>query len=152
ATTIASDGSGILVGLQHAVSAILQSPSFLYRVELGAPSPADGGRHKYTSFEMASRLASAVWNTVPDDPLLDAAAQDQLSTADAVLAQARRLLADARAHQGLLPFVDDLYGLEHIDGTAKDPAMFPQWKDTLRAAMHREIELRVDDMVFAAKG
>src|SRR6185295_16699686 len=68
ATTIGSGaGSSIVVGMRHAVWAILQSPSFLYRVELGVPSPADGGRLKYTSFEVASRLASALWNSVPDD-------------------------------------------------------------------------------------
>src|SRR5882757_8996738 len=49
ATDIAQEpGGSILVGLKYAVSAILQSPEFLYRVELGAPSPQDSGRHKYT--------------------------------------------------------------------------------------------------------
>jgi len=58
ATTIGNQtGSSVLIGIRHAAWAILQSPNFLYRVELGAPSAADGGRMKYTSFEMASRLA-----------------------------------------------------------------------------------------------
>src|SRR5450432_905106 len=97
ATTIGNKpGSSVLSGLRHAVWAILQSPSFLYRVELGAPSAADGGRLKYTGFEMASRLASSLWNTVPDDALLDAAAKDALSTPDGNVAQAQRMLADPR--------------------------------------------------------
>ena len=62
ATTIGNQsGSSVLIGVRHAVWAILQSPQFLYRVELGAPSAADGGRVKYTSFEMASRLAATLW-------------------------------------------------------------------------------------------
>ena len=44
----------------------------------GRPSAADGGRLKYTSFEMASRLAATLWASVPDDAVLDAAAQDTL--------------------------------------------------------------------------
>src|SRR5581483_9008924 len=53
ATTIGNrTGSSVLIGMRHAVWAMLQSPSFLYRVELGVPSAPDGGRLKYTSFEM----------------------------------------------------------------------------------------------------
>jgi hypothetical protein len=57
-------GSNVAAGLRSALNAILQSPSFLYRVELGAPSAADGGKLKYTDFEMASRLAATLWDSV----------------------------------------------------------------------------------------
>ncbi|HEX3695103.1 MAG TPA: DUF1592 domain-containing protein [Polyangia bacterium] len=63
------------------------------------PSAADGGRLKYTSFEVASRLAASIWASVPDDPLLDAAAQDSLSTSANVIAQAQRMMGDQRAHR-----------------------------------------------------
>ena len=102
ATDIAQEpGSSILVGLKYAVSAILQSPEFLYRVELGAPSAADGGRNKYTDFEMASRLASLLWVSVPDDALMNAAASGSLSTPAGVLAQAKTMLASPKAHQSI---------------------------------------------------
>ncbi|HXI54516.1 MAG TPA: DUF1595 domain-containing protein, partial [Polyangia bacterium] len=100
ATDIAQEpNSSILVGLKYAVSAILQSPDFLYRVELGTPSPADGGRNKYTDYEMASRLASLLWVSVPDDATLEAAASGKLSTPAGVLAQAKTMLASPKAHQ-----------------------------------------------------
>src|SRR5882724_10129253 len=64
ATSVAgTTGGTMLIGMRHAVNMIVQSPNFLYRVELGAPSAADHGRLKYTSFEMASRLASTLWDT-----------------------------------------------------------------------------------------
>jgi len=153
ATSIgAEDGSSILIGMRHAVWAILQSPSFLYRVELGAPSSADGGRTKYSSWEMASRLAGAIWNSVPDDTLLDAAAAGSLATADGVRTQAQRMLASASAHRSVQTFTDDLYGLQLLDEASKDPAVFPKFTDTLPAAMRTELEQRVDDMVFTTKG
>ena len=100
ATDIAQEpGGSILVGLKYAVSAILQSPEFLYRVELGAPSAADGGRNKYTDFEMASRLASLLWGSVPDDALLDMAAAGKLSTPEGVVAQANTMLASQKAER-----------------------------------------------------
>ncbi|MEA2700135.1 MAG: hypothetical protein QOI66_4406 [Myxococcales bacterium] len=154
ATAVATGQGGTMtLGMQAALSAILQSPNFLYRVELGAPSPADGGRLKYDSYEMASRLASTLWNTVPDNALLDAAGKNGgLATADSVIAQAKRMLADPRAHQGLAAFVDDLYALHNLQDAEPDPMTFPALTPTLRAAMQTELEMRIDDMVFGARG
>ncbi|HEX3852130.1 MAG TPA: DUF1592 domain-containing protein, partial [Polyangiaceae bacterium] len=153
ATTIASGTGGtVLMGLQHAVWAMLQSPSFLYRVELGVASPADGGRLKYTSYEVASRLAGTIWNGAPDDAVLDAAGADSLSTPDGIRTQAQRMLADPKAHRGVLAFVDDLYNIARFEEAAKDPTLFPKWTPTLQAAMRQELEQRIDDMFFTTKG
>ena len=63
ATSIGSRaGSNILAGVRSALAAILESPSFVYRVELGASSEAEDGRLRYTGFEMASRLAAVLWD------------------------------------------------------------------------------------------
>jgi hypothetical protein len=145
-------GSTALNGVRYAVWGMLQSPDFLYRVELGAPSSADGGRLKYTSFEMASRLAATLWASVPDDAVLDAAAQDALSAPAGVVAQAQRMLADARSHRSLSAFVDQLFDAFSLGQADKDIAMYPAYTPTLRTAMLQELELRVDDMVFTQKG
>jgi hypothetical protein len=134
------------------VSAILQSPNYLYRVALGAPSAADGGRTKYNSYEMASRLASTLWNTVPDSMLLDAAGKDSLSTAEGVKAEAQRMMADPHAQQGMAAFVDDLYALQNLQIATPDPTLFPTFTETLRSAMQTELEMRVTDMVFTTRG
>jgi hypothetical protein len=153
ATTIAAKpGSSVLSGMRHAVWAMLQSPSFLYRVELGAASAADAGRLKYSDFENASRLAATLWGSVPDDTLLDAAAQGKLSAPADLRAQATRMLADPRVHRSLSAFVDDLYGKLELSEAIKDPAIFPAWTPTLRDAMQEELERRIDDVVFTQKG
>ena len=153
ATTLAGQPGGtITIGMQYAVSAILQSPNFLYRVELGAPSAADGGRTKYNSYEMASRLASTLWNTVPDTMLLDAAGKDSLSTADGVQAQAQQMMADPHAQRGMAAFVDDLYAMQNLHNAQPDPTLFPTFTETLRSAMQTELEMRVTDMVFTTRG
>jgi hypothetical protein len=146
-------GGSILIGLQHAVAAILQSPDFLYRVELGAPSAQDAGRTKYTDFEMASRLASALWVSVPDDALLNAAAAGGLSTSGGVLAQAKTMLGSPNAHRSFANFVSDLYGMDPssqtpFTTTIKDPKFFPSWTMTLPLAMQQELLMRVDDVAF----
>ncbi len=153
ATSIAAGTGGtVLMGLRHAVWAMLQSPSFLYRAELGVASAADGGRLKYTSYEVASRLAGVIWNGAPDDAVLDAAASDSLATPEGIKAQAQRMLADPKAHRALTAFVDDLFSVAHLKEATKDPSLFPKWTPTLQAAMQTELERRVDDMVFTTKG
>jgi hypothetical protein len=153
ATTIGNQtGSSVLDGVRHAVWAMLESPSFLYRVELGAASASDGGRLKYTSFEMASRLAATIWASVPDDILLDAAAQDALSTPAGAIAQAQRMISDSRAHHSVSAFVDQLFDAFALSQADKDPTTYPAYTPTLRAAMLQELELRVDDMTFTQKG
>lgn len=153
ATTIAGKtGNTALTGLRHAVWAILQSPSFLYRIELGTPSASDGGRLKFSDFEMASRLAGALWGSVPDDMLLDAAAQGKLSTPDGIKTQAQRMLADPKVHRALTAFVADLYDKIDFDQANKDPMLYPTFTTTLRAAMQKELEQRIDDAAFSDSG
>jgi len=145
-------GSNVLTGVRYTFAAILQSPSFLYRVELGTPSDADGGRLKYDNFEMASRLAGVFWDSVPDDALLDAAQAGSLATAEGVRAQAEHLLADPKAERYIAVFTRELFGLSHLDEAQKDDTMFPTWRDSLKASMREELDRRILDMVFVQKG
>src|SRR3954453_106157 len=86
--------------------AMLQSPNFLYHWEIGPTKPAAGsdGLLPLTPWQVASRLASAIWESMPDDTLLSAAQNGQLSTASQVAAQASRMLADPQAAQSLYNF------------------------------------------------
>ena len=88
------------------VKGMLQSASFLYHWEIGPTKPAVGsdGLVPLTSWQVASRLASALWETTPDDTLLQAAQAGQLSTPAQVAAQATRMFADPRAAQSLFNF------------------------------------------------
>jgi hypothetical protein len=61
-------------------------------------------------------------------------------------------LADGKAKRALSAFSDQLFGMKHLEEATKDPAVFPLWTDSLKASMRRELELRVEDMVFTRKG
>jgi len=153
ATSIGSRrGSSVLTGVRYALSAILESPNFLYRVELGAPSEADHGRLAYKGFEMASRLAAVLWDSVPDDALLDAAQAGSLGTADGVRAAAERLIADPKAERSVAVFTSELFDSSRLLEAQKDTKLFPTWRSSLKDAMREELERRVLDMVFVRKG
>jgi len=86
--------------------AMLQSPNFLYHWELGGTKPAKGadGLVALSPWQTASRLATALWESMPDDALFAAAQKGELVTSEQVLAQAMRMIADPQAAQSLYSF------------------------------------------------
>lgn len=140
-------GDGV-AALRHALWGLLQSPYFLYRVELGTPSEADGGRVKFSSWEMASRLSFTLWGSVPDEALLDAAEADALATQGGIAEQALRMFTDPRARQGVAKFAAEFHRLWQLDEKTKDGTLYPEWTSTLKAAMRDELLARVEDVVF----
>ena len=135
-------------GLRHAVAGMLQSPHFLYRVELGEPDLGDPTRLRYTTFEMASRLSFLLWNTTPDDALLDAAAVGDLLTDAGLAGETERLLRDPRAHQAVRDFFTQFLDLGRLDGIARDPTRYPLFSPTMIDSMRTEVRLLVDDLIY----
>ena len=142
------DTGDVVQGVRHAAWAMLQSPYFLYRVELGAPAEDESGRLKYSAWELASRLSFTLWNSVPDDELLDAAEAGELDAAAGVGAQAERMLADGRARQGVETFAIELYELWRMKQTFKDAELFPAWTPSLAESMRTDLLRRIEDAVF----
>jgi len=135
-------------GLRLAVAGMLQSPNFIYRVELGESDPEDATRLRYTSFEMASRLSFLLWNTTPDDMLLDAAEAGELLTKEGLREHGERMLADPRASEAVQEFFAQYFDLGRLDGLTRDPTIYPMFSSTLPASMRTEVRLLVDDFVF----
>jgi hypothetical protein len=132
-------------GLVYAISALLQSPNFLYRIELGA----DG---TFTGPELASRISFLLWSGPPDDELLDLAEQGALSDPSVRRAQAERMLADPRGRRGLRVFFDDMLGLDALDGLPKDPALFVHWSGEVATAAREETLSLVEHLAFDQQG
>jgi hypothetical protein len=113
----------------YAVSAMLQSPNFLFRIEIGEDD-GRGGR-RFTDHELASRLSFFLWNTAPDDLLLAAADRGELSTDEGLFQQAQRMLSHDNARRGLRVFFTDQLGLQELDELIKDPMVFEHFTHEL---------------------
>ncbi len=135
-------------GLEIAVTGMLASPHFLYRVEIGEPDPEHEGWLKYTNYEMASRLSFFLKNTTPDDTLLDAAEKGELSSADGIKAHVTRLLADTASRAAFDGFFSELLQLQKLDTISRDKTKFPLMTATLGASMHAETLALFEDVAF----
>jgi len=123
-------------GARAAVTAFLTSPHFLYQEEL--PSAGQSGPRALDDYELATRLALALWGSVPDAELMQAAADGRLGTADQIRTEADRMLDDDRAADTLASFHLQWLGLDDIDALTKDPAAYPNFDSATPAAMRAE--------------
>jgi hypothetical protein len=137
-------------GVRLAVELMLQSPHFLYRPEL-APAAGEPAT-PLSDFEVATRLSYLVWASGPDDALLDAAAAGELATTDGLVAQAERMLDDAKASRGIASFHEQWLGLTTLATLHKDTGAFPEFDPELRAAMYAETLAFVEDVVRDGDG
>lgn len=146
--------------LQLAVQRVLLAPHFVYLVERGSDRTIESStRRLLSSHELATRLALLLWNTIPDDELLAAAARDELSNEAAILAQAERMLADPRARAGVLAFYRQWLGFDSLQAVRDrklppewlaDPEHqhTPAWDESLVAQMRHELDAFVTEVHF----
>jgi hypothetical protein len=143
---------GFASGIELVISTVLQSPSFVYRVELGEKQGSLNGAVKLTQYEVASRLSYFIWGTMPDQALFQAADAGKLGSADAIAAQVERMLKDPRARSTLVAFNQRLFGTDIIDEASKDPMEYPQFSEELKTSMKAEFQAFVEDALFTGNG
>lgn len=143
-----AETSDVWTGLAYAVAAFLQSPDFLYRVELGTPEDAAATERQLTAYEVATRLAYLVTGTAPGDDLLDAAEAGLLDDEVGLLGELERLLLLPEAEENLVRFWAQQLELGHIDQMVKVPEVFPAFTPELAASMKREMYEVVSDLAW----
>lgn len=135
--TLYPDLDAFDAGAHLVIQAMLQSPHFLYRMEL-EPGDASGQPVTLNAYEVASKLAFALTNTMPDDELLEAAAAG-FTSREEIAAQATRLIDGPDGVDGIANFNAQVLRLGTYDGIRRDPAIFPDFTPETPAAMKREV-------------
>ena len=139
---------GFARGVEVALALLLQSPHFIYRPTIGEPDPAVPGGRRYTAWEMASRLSFFLWNTTPDETLLDAAQAGELATDGGLATQVDRLLGSERAREGVRSFFAEWLDLTELDDLGKDPTVFKHYSADLGPAAREETLRMVEHLIF----
>jgi hypothetical protein len=120
----------------------LKSPRFLYR-EAGAGEP--------DSYDLASRLSFGLWDSIPDEALLKAAALSELSTRPMVTKEAERMLADPRAKAKLRDFFFQWLKVDQHPDLAKDAKRFPEFDPAVASDLRTSLELSLDDVIWSSR-
>ncbi len=140
-------------GIRLLIEAMLQSPNFVYRWETDPTAAVrEGNVVRLGPYQVASRLSYAVWGSMPDQTLFDAAASNKLSTEADIDAQVTRMLADNRAKDQLIAFFEEWFGFDELAERPKDAKLYPEWKDDLKAAMIAELRAFLTHVIFEGDG
>ena len=132
---------GFDAGIEMALSAVLVSPEFLFRVEPDPPGLAANTPYRITDLQLASRLSFFLWSSIPDDELLDLAIAGTLHEPATLERQVKRMLADGRSRALVTNFASQWLHLRNLDSITPDMRLFPDFDDNLRQAMREETEL-----------
>ncbi len=124
--------------IKRVVLLTLKSPRFLYR-EVGGPD----------QFDVASRLAFGLWDSLPDETLMNAAREGKLATKEQVAAQAERMLNDPRAKTKIREFLLTWLNANSESEIAKNAEKYPGFDQTLAADMRTSLELFLDEVVWS---
>ncbi|MEO6092072.1 MAG: DUF1592 domain-containing protein [Novosphingobium sp.] len=152
AGTAAEATGSFYSGLELALGAMLVSPKFLYILETAQPGLAQAGSPVLDDYSRAARLSFTLWNSTPNEMLLDAAAKGKLSDPAQLTAIAQRMVASPRFEQGVRAFFVDMLLLERFDALSKDPIIFPYYSTQVAAAMPEQMLRTVVDHLVTRNG
>lgn len=129
------------MAIKRVVLFTLKSPRFLYP-DLPEPGPPN-------DYEVATRLALTLWDSIPDQALLKAAAEGKLRTHDQITAQAGRMIVDPRTKAKLSGFFHHWLELERAETISKDPKSFPNFDAAVLADLRTSLNLFLDEVVWS---
>jgi cytochrome c553 len=133
-----ADGVSSEDAAKKALLLILKSPRFLY---LGVGGT---GSDDHT---IAAKVSYALWDSLPDQRLLDLAKKGGLQKRDVLAKEVERMIADPRTATKLRTYVrrwlkvDDLHGLHKTDGK------FPGFDDHFIVDLRTSLEMTIDEVL-----
>jgi len=146
ATTLFTGGDAFANGVELVLRAMLQSPHFVYRTELGPDATPLSG------YEIASKLSFLLRDTTPDDALLDAAERGELGTPDAIVQRAQAMLELPEAKAVVAKYHAELFGLQRFETIAKDTQTFPNYNDSMNQELMQADRLFFDRVFTSGSG
>src|SRR5207248_4517959 len=101
------------------------------------------------AFSVGSRLSCGLWDSLPDETLLQAAVDGKLATREQVAAQAERMLNDERTRSKIREFLLQVLKVDQPPEIAKDKQRFPDFTPEAVADLRTSLDLFLDDVVWS---
>jgi cytochrome c553 len=132
--------SDVESSIKKSVLLILKSPGFLYHEF----DPAAADPHA-----VASRLAFALWDSLPDAPLIEAARAGKLGTREDIARQVGRMLDDPRARLKVREFYHRWLNLDRLHELSKDAKRFPEFSEAVVSDLWTSLDLFLDEVTWS---
>jgi hypothetical protein len=135
------EGGSFDDGIEAALQRILADPEFVYREEVEPANVVPGKAYRISDVALASRLSFFLWSSVPDDQLIDLAAQGKLKDPVVLEQQVKRMLADPKSDAMITNFTGQWLNVRSLAASEPVVDIFPDFDDNLRDAFQKEVEL-----------
>ena len=135
------EGGDFESGIQMALEGLLVSTEFLFRIVRDPDNAATNSIYPINDIDLASRLSFFLWSSIPDDELVDIAAQGKLSDPAILEQQVRRMLKDDRSIMLVNNFAEQWLLLRNLLHTEKNQQLFPSYDEDLRNDLKTETQL-----------
>lgn len=139
-------------GLELALAAMMVSPHFLYVIESAERDPQAPGQQRLDNYSRAARLSFLLWNTTPNEALLQAAAQQRLTDQAELIAVADRMAKSPRLEDGVRAFFADMLLFEKFDEMAKDQIVYPRFNPDVASALSEQMLRMIVDQLVTRQG
>jgi Protein of unknown function (DUF1592)/Protein of unknown function (DUF1588)/Protein of unknown function (DUF1595)/Protein of unknown function (DUF1585)/Protein of unknown function (DUF1587) len=140
-------------GIEMLLRGMLQSPRFLYRVEIGTSEKVSDLAVKLSASEIAARLSYTLWDSPPDDKLNQAVASGTLATKEGVGAQLAWMLQDARGQKLVNRFLESWMHIGAVDNLVKNAELYPQFQSaSFKASLQGQAAAFFDDLLTKQGG
>ncbi len=135
-------------GIRSALTIVLASPEFLYRIEPVPDDTAPGAVYPVSDVALASRLSFFLWSRLPDEELLSLAEQGRLSNPDVLRKEVGRMLADPRAESLVTNFAAQWLDVRDVPNITPDPVLFPGFNPDLAQSFVKELNLFLSSVLL----
>lgn len=108
-------------GAPALITALLMSPHFLYRSELGTATALASNVYQLTPFEVATALSYSFLGTTPDAELLAKAQRNELQTSQQISAEIERMMQTDRGIEQFNRFIS--YYVKTVRGVQEKPGL-----------------------------
>ena len=135
-----SDDIKVEDAVKQVVALVMKSPRFLYPELPG---------ERMDAFAVASRLSFALWDSMPDGALFEAARRDGLATGPQVAVEADRMLRNPRARAKMRAFFGHWLKMEEAEDLSKDPAAYPDFNDVIVSDLRSSLEIFLEKVVWS---
>ncbi len=127
--TFYASGNAFADGARVFVEALLQSPNFVYRIEL---TPTG---ERLSSLELATKISYLLRGTTPNDEMLAAAEAGELDSEQGVAELVTSMIEEDGARASAENLHRELFGLDRYRSILKSSALYPNFNETLNPVL-----------------
>lgn len=148
AKDVADQLGDFYAGIEFGLTGLLVTPSFLFIIDETEPDSSSPNGLRLTGYAKASRLSFLLWDSAPDDMLLEAAEAGELHNDKGVERQVERMLRSPFLARGVRAFFEDFLDLEKFENLEKDTTIYPAYTiNTAESAKEQLLRTIVDHTV-----